>query len=147
MKLDRPAEAVIAFQGALSGGSAQSRQDAAYGLSLAYLRLGLTSQAAIASTQAPLQAGRARDLNLSILTQRILTDYQSGHYAQVLIGLDTRATLAPEQTDLLMLRGWSYFHLQRFTEARRVFETLAAAGNQDAAGGVEAVREATHTRY
>ncbi|CAM5776806.1 hypothetical protein LMIY3S_05718 [Labrys miyagiensis] len=147
MKLDRPSEAVIAFQGALSTGSAQQRQDAAYGLSLAYLRLGLTSQAAAASTQAPQPAGRARDLNLSILTQRIISDYQGGRYTQALIALDTRATLAPEQTDLLMLRGWSYFHLQRFTEARRVFEAVSATGNSEAAGAIEAVKEATHSRY
>ncbi|MBP0582609.1 cellulose synthase [Labrys sp. LIt4] len=147
MKLDRPSEAVVVFQAALSAGSAQQRQDAAYGLSLAYLRLGLTSQAAAASTQASQPTGRARELNLSILTQRILKDYQGGRYAQALMALDTRASLAPEQTDLLMLRGWSYFHLQRFAEARRVFEAVAATGNSEAAGAVEAVKEATHSRF
>ncbi|OCC05525.1 hypothetical protein BA190_07900 [Labrys sp. WJW] len=147
MKLDRPSEAVVVFQAALSAGSAQQRQDAAYGLSLAYLRLGLTSQAAAASTQASQPTGRARELNLSILTQRILKDYQGGRYAQALMALDTRASLAPEQTDLLMLRGWSYFHLQRFAEARRVFEAVAATGNSEAAGAIEAVKEATHSRF
>lgn len=146
MKLDRPSEAVIAFQNALASGSAQQRQDAAYGLSLAYLRLGLTSQAAAASTQASQPTGRARELNLSILTQRILSDYQGGRYSEALMGLDSRARLAPEQTDLLMVRGWSYFHLQRFAEARRVFEAVAATGNSAAAGAVEAVREATRSR-
>lgn len=147
MGLDRPAEAAIAFQSATTSGSIKDRQDAAYGLSLAYLRLGLTSQASIASTQAPLPAARARDLNLSILTQHIISDYQAGRYAAVLTGLDTRATLAPEQTDLLLLRGWSYYHLQRFAESRRVFEALAAAGNPDAVQGLAAIREATHSRY
>ncbi len=147
MKLDRPLEAVTAFRNALSSGSARDRQDAAYGLSLAYLRLGLTAQAAAASTQAPLPSGRARELTLAILNQRIIADYQAGRYAEALTGLDTRAGLVPEQTDLLMVRGWSYFHLQRFTEARRVFEAVAATGNSAAAAAVVAVQEATHTRY
>jgi hypothetical protein len=48
------------------------------------------------------------------------------------IDLDIRAHMAPEQTDLMMLRGWSYFHLHRLDEAARVFEAVAATG-QDAA--------------
>jgi cellulose synthase operon protein C len=147
MKLDRAAEAVTAFQSGLSRGSARDGQDAAYGLSLAYLRLGLVAQAAAASTQAPMSNTRARDLNTAIMNQRIIADYQAGRFAEALVGLDARARMMPEQNDLLMLRGWSYFQLGRYSEARKVFEAVAATGNSDAVAAIVAVKEATHTHY
>jgi hypothetical protein len=147
MKLDRAAEAATAFRDALSRGSAKDRQSAAYGLSLAYMRLGLLDQAAAASTQAPLPGGQARQLNTAISTQRIIADYQAGRYSEALIGLDARSGVAPEQTDLLMVRGWSYYHLLRYREARQVFEAVAATGNAEARSAIEAVKEATHSRY
>ena len=142
MQLDRPAEAVTRFRAVLSNGSAKDRQDAAYGLSLAYLRLGLTSEAAAASSQAPQPGGRVKELSTAILTQRILADYQAGRYADALIGLDSRAHLAPEQTDLLILRGWCYFHLHRYGESKQVFTAAAATGRADAASALVAVQEA-----
>ena len=51
---------------------------------------------------------------------------------EALIDLDARARMAPEPIDLMMLRGWSYFHLFRYVEARRVWEALAATGHDEA---------------
>jgi tetratricopeptide (TPR) repeat protein len=143
MRLNRPAEAVTRFRAVLSNGSAKDRQDAAYGLSLAYLRLGLTSEAAAASSQAPQPGGRVKELSTAILTQRIVADYQAGRYADALIGLDSRAHLVPEQTDLLILRGWCYFHLNRYDESKQVFTAAAATGRADAASALVAVQQAT----
>ena len=42
MEMSRPVEAAAAFEVAMSGGSVKTREDAAYGQSLAYLRVGLT---------------------------------------------------------------------------------------------------------
>ena len=117
MQLDRPSEAVIAFKAALAGGAAKQRQDAAYGLSLAYLRLGLIADASAASSQSPQNGARGGELRVDILTQRIRAAYEFGHYDEALIGLDARSRLAPEETDLMMLRGWSYYHLHRYRES------------------------------
>jgi cellulose synthase operon protein C len=140
MQLDRPSEAVLAFQTALASGAAKQRQDAAYGLSLAYLRLGLTADANVASSQAPQSGERTGELRLAILTQRIRAAYEAARYDEALIGLDARARLAPEQTDLMSLRGWCYYHLSRYREATQVFQAVAATGSADAAIAFEAAK-------
>ena len=132
MQLDRPAEAAAAFRAVLASGAAKDRQDAAYGLSLANLRLGLTSAAEIAASAAPQTDARVSEISVEIITQRIRAAYDSGNYSDALIGLDARARMAPEQTDLMMLRGWSYYHLLRYEEAARLFEAVAASGHDEA---------------
>src|SRR5262249_53687044 len=51
MNLNRPMEAAKAFEVALQNSSQQAREDAAYGQSLAYLRLGLASNAAVSAAK------------------------------------------------------------------------------------------------
>ena len=57
-------------------------------------------------------------------------------------GLDARARIAPEQTDLMILRGWSYYHLLRYEEAVRLFEAVAASGHDEALAALGIVRAA-----
>jgi cellulose synthase operon protein C len=132
LQLDRGAEAAAAFREALTRGPAAERQDAAYGLSLAYLRLGLPIEADNAATLAPQSRAHNQQLRLSILTERIRQEYDAGRYRETIIDLDARTAMAPDTVDLMTVRGWSYYHLDRYDEARRVFEALAAAGNDDA---------------
>jgi Flp pilus assembly protein TadD len=124
----------------LATGTTKVRQDASYGLSLANLQLGLTSDADIAASASPQTNRRVQEMGLAILTQRIRAAYTAGNYADALIDLDVRARAAPEQTDLMMLRGWSYYHLQRFDEAAQVFEAVAASGNDEALSALGVVR-------
>jgi hypothetical protein len=140
MQLNRPSEAAVAFRAALATGTTKVRQDASYGLSLANLQLGLTSDADIAASASPQTNRRVQEMGLAILTQRIRAAYTAGNYADALIDLDVRARAAPEQTDLMMLRGWSYYHLQRFDEAAQVFEAVAASGNDEALSALGVVR-------
>ncbi|MDQ0454921.1 tetratricopeptide (TPR) repeat protein [Rhizobium paknamense] len=142
MRLNRPLEATAAFEQALTSTAATERSDAAYGLSLAYLRLGLTGKAAVAATRAPLSPQRARELQAAILSDRAIAAYSSKLYANALLLLDQRAQLAPERIDLMVLRGYSYMGLKRYGDAIRIFEAAAATGNAEASRGLNDAREA-----
>ncbi len=128
MERDRPMEAVAAFDVALAKGGSQVRQDAAYGKSLAFLRENLTDAAAVAATQAPVSGARQRELTVALLTRRALEAFDSGRFADAILSLERRARLAPEQNDLMLLRGYAYARLGDVQEARRVFAALAALG-------------------
>ena len=132
MNLRRPAEAAVAFEVAQQRGSGQVASDAAYGLSLAYLGTGQTADAAMAANGSALPPARRSELTATIATQKALAAYREGRYREVLINLDERARLRPEQTDLLMLRGWSYFNLGRFDDAEQVFTAVSKTGSAEA---------------
>lgn len=147
MKLGRPSQAAIAFRAAAASGSAKDRQDASYGLSLAFLRLGLTGQAALAAVQARQPTARIGELDTGILAQRIIAAYDAGRYTEALIDLDARARITPELIDLKTLRGWSYYHLTRYQDAFQVFDALSSTGYHDALAGLVASQAAlTPTR-
>lgn len=142
MDLNRPAEAAIAFEIALLSTSARTREDAAYGATLANLRTGVTDRASVAASAAPMSKKRQAELNLSILTQQATAAYADGRYVEAILALDERARHAPEQTDLMMLRGWSYFKLGRYPDAKRIFSAVALTGVADAQNGLAAVQAA-----
>lgn len=143
MELDRPMEAVRAFEAVQAkSGDAGQRKEAAYGKSLAYLRVGLTNKAALAASEARIGPGRQRDLSVALLTQQAIAAYDAERYTETLFALDARQRQAPEQTDLMLLRGWSNFHLGRFDEAERVFRLLQKTGVSTAATqGLTAIAE------
>lgn len=136
MDLNRPLEAAESFGAALSSGNRNIREDAAYGQSLAYLRVGLTDRAAVAATRAPMGSARARELQASILGDRAIQAFQSDRYREALLYLDQRAQVQQEPVDLLVLRAYSYMNLSRPHDALRLFEAAAATGNRDARRGL-----------
>lgn len=146
MNLDRPSQAVDHFARALQSGSESTRSDAAYGQSLAYIRLGLGNEAAVAAAAAPLTKARAVELEVAILTEKALSAYGIGDYARAIDLLNSRALYAAERNDLMTVRAWSYYHLRRFAEAERLFTAVAATGYGDAASGLEASRTALRLR-
>lgn len=141
MELNRPMEAAAAFDVALRGSSAKTREEAAYGQSLAYLRAGLVDQAAVSATKAPLETKRALELQVAILADRAVNASNAGRPREALIFLDQLAQLQTERSDLLVLRAYAYRQLGRSTEALRLFETLAATGNRDAIKGLGEMRQ------
>jgi hypothetical protein len=143
LQLNRPAEAAAAFSGSLAQASSKGRGDAAYGLALADLQLGLLGEADNAAQLAPRNDARSQQLRISILREKILQAYAAGRYRDTINGLDMMSAAVPESVDLMTLRGWSYFHLQRYDEAQRVFEALAAAGHEGATRAVYIVKEAS----
>jgi cellulose synthase operon protein C len=141
LQLNRPAEAAAAFSGSLAQASSKGRGDAAYGLALADLQLGLLGEADNAAQLAAPRDGRGQQLRISILRERILQAYAAGRYRDTINGLDTMSAMAPESVDLMTARGWSYYHLQRYEEAKRVFAALAAAGHQGATPALNIVKQ------
>nr|WP_246215929.1 tetratricopeptide repeat protein [Microvirga makkahensis] len=145
MEADRPMEAVDAFDQAIRRGSARTREEAAYGKSLAYLRKNLTAEAAVAAAQTPQTGGRRIELSASILGQRALAAYRDGRYVEAILALSERARIVPEQTDLMLIRGWSYYRLGRYDDAEKIFRAVQRTGSSKEAGvGLNAVMEARY---
>lgn len=142
MELNRPIEAAAAFEVGLRSTSKNAREDAAYGQSLAYLRAGLIDQAAISATRAKQDTKRAVELQTSILSGRALNAFNAGRPRETLLFLDQLAQLQTERSDLLVLRAYAYRQLGRSTEAKRIFEALAATGNREAIKGLGEMRQA-----
>jgi cellulose synthase operon protein C len=147
LQLNRPAEAAAAFSGSLAQASSKGRGDAAYGLALADLQLGLLGEADNAAQLATPSGGRSQQLRTSILREKILQAYAAGRYRDTINGLDTMSAVAPESVDLMTVRGWSYFHLQRYEEAQRVFEALSAAGHEGATRALYIVKQTSSPWY
>ena len=136
MEMNRPLEAVSAFEVALRSATAKTRQDAAYGQSLAYLRAGLSREAAVAATEAPQTGSRTIELRTALLANQATDSFEGGRYAEALIAMDELARIAPERIDLMTLRGYAYYKLGRLDDARRVFEAVAATGSREGAKGL-----------
>ncbi|KQO83706.1 tetratricopeptide repeat protein [Rhizobium sp. Leaf262] len=142
MDANRPAEALKAFAAALRSGPENVRSDAAYGQSLAYLRMGLTDNAAVSATKSGMDKTKATELQVAILTDRALAAYNNGQYEKALILLDQRARFATERNDLMVIRGYAYLNLKRYSEAIQVFEGPASTGHRDAVRGLAAALDA-----
>ncbi len=144
MEADRPLQAAPAFERALEVGDSGTRQQAAYGKSLAYLRKGLTADASVAATEAPQSRHRNAEVGAVVLEQRALAAFREGRYVESILALEERTRLAPEQNDLLMLRGYSYLKLGRYDDAERVFRAVQRAGLVAEGGaGLTALMQAT----
>ncbi|SOC90964.1 hypothetical protein SAMN05216358_1063 [Rhizobium sp. AN5] len=146
METNRPAEALKAFESAIAGGQSTVKSDAAYGQTLAYLRMGLTDHAAVSATKSRMDRPRATELQVSILADRAVSAFQSKRYAETLLLLDQRARLADERTDLMVLRGYSYLAMNRYADAAQIFESLTSIGDKEGIRGLAAVRAARPSR-
>ncbi|UIJ73144.1 cellulose synthase [Aurantimonas sp. HBX-1] len=143
MELGRPVEAAPAFGIALLAGSPQLRRDAAYGQSLAYLRIGLADKAAVAAAKEPQPRERRTELDTAILSTQAIDSFAAKRPVETLIALDQRSRIAADRLDLMVLQGYAYLELGRIGDAEQVFSAAANAGSRDAARGLNAVREAT----
>ena len=143
MELDRPNEAATAFDLALTASPAsETAQQAAYGRSLAYLRLGLTDQAAVSSSRTPLSLTRKHELGAEILIQRALAASRDGRWTEVILAMASLAEMRPLTHDLLMLRGYAHYNLGQFEEARQIFDAVKASGVQiEALAAIEVLNE------
>jgi tetratricopeptide (TPR) repeat protein len=149
MEINRPLEAVAAFDQAIRKGSDHTREEAAYGKTLAYLRKDLTSQAAIAAAEAPQTSARRTELSATILAQRAVAAYRDGRYAEAILALGERGRIVPEQNDLMLIKGWSYLKLGRYNDAEKIFRAVQRTGySEEANVGLNAVLENTRpSRY
>jgi tetratricopeptide (TPR) repeat protein len=143
MELDRPNEAATAFDRALAAPPAsETAQQATYGRSLAYLRLGLTDQAAVSSSRTALSLTRKSELGAEILIQRALAASRDGRWTEVVLAMTSLSQMRPLTYDLLMLRGYAHYNLGQFEEARQIFDAVKASGVQlEALAAIEVLNE------
>ncbi len=121
--LERPAEAAVAFKAAQAGGSGRIASDSALGETLSHLRNGDTEAAVDSASRTSLDAEKRRTLGVQIISQKAYDAYRDGRWQETIDFLRQRAAYASETRDLLMLRGWSLYHLGDYDSARRVFTT------------------------
>ena len=123
LNAERPEEAAVAF-GRGQGARGQSGEDAAYGRALALLRTGVTDEAAMAASGAPISEKRRQDIGTQVMAQKIIAAQRAGQYLDALRLLDQRSAYVPETRDLSMIRGWALYNLGRKDASRRVFTEL-----------------------
>lgn len=121
--LQRPAEAAAAFKEAQAGGSGRIASDSALGETLSHLRAGDTDAAVDSASRTSLDAEKRRTLGVQIISQKAYDAYRDGRWQETIDFLRQRAAYAPETRDLLMLRGWSLYHLGDYDGARHAFTT------------------------
>ena len=124
LNAQRPQEAALLFDRAITAGLGKVREDAAYGKSLAELRSNLTDSAVQAANSASLSPQRRNEIGVAVLAQRAQGFYNQGDYRSALTALDQRMAHAAETRDLSMMRGWILFHLDKIEEAERLFTAL-----------------------
>lgn len=124
MRAGRPYDAVTAF-------SQATGEEAAYGLALAYLRLGMPSQAAAAASAISKPAWRA-ELNTAVAASQATAAFTEHRYQDTVRALDARRATAEEKADLMMLRGWALYHSGDLSGARAAFEAANAAAPSSA---------------
>jgi tetratricopeptide (TPR) repeat protein len=144
MDLNRPLEAAEAFEVALLGTNARSREDAAYGQSLAYLRAGLSGKAAVSAAKSPMAQERVVELQRAILADKAVAAFDNDRPREAILVLDQLKQFGPERTDLMVMKGYAYLKLRRYGEAKQIFEALAATGSKQGLRGLATVNEATH---
>jgi tetratricopeptide (TPR) repeat protein len=139
--MNRPMEAIAAFERAMQTGGAAVQREAAWGQSLAYLSRNMVDDAALSASKAAQDPKRTHQLEVEILTQRALGFYEQKRYNEALLALDQRSRIATERVDLMAIRGYSYLNLKRVNDAERVFKAMAAVGSKEGYRALAIIRE------
>jgi tetratricopeptide (TPR) repeat protein len=149
LNLKRPVAAAEAFEAARRGSNAQIASDAAAGLAYAKMQQGLTTEATVAASATNLPPARRKELSTLLLSEQFYAQYDAKDFNGALITLSERRRLAPETTDLMLMRAWSYYNLGRYEDAGRIFETLYKVNKSaEALAGLSAIRDVTQrNRY
>ena len=125
-RLGRPSEAARAFEQVYrdQGVAPERRGDAAYGLALADVELGLTDSARRALADATMSEEQRRNAEQALATREALDAYQAGRYEAALDAIDHARRYAPQDGGLAALEGWTLLELGRYTDAQRIFSGL-----------------------
>ncbi|SDW96206.1 hypothetical protein [Roseicitreum antarcticum] len=127
---DRPAEALAAFAAVARAGSGlgpEVQRDANFGLSLSYLGMNMTDQAAAVSAATPLTATQRRDTETIILDQRAVRAFRLGEHRQAIAYLNAlEQQNGSLRRDLAILRAYSYLENDQRAVAYEQFQTLHA---------------------
>ncbi len=124
--MDRPSEADLSFRAAQAGSDRHARSDGALGDALSRLRVGQTASAAAAAERTELDPKAGTELRASIVFQQAIDAYQQGRWADALAALTERERLGTITRGMVMMRGWTLYHLGDRDLARRCFEQADA---------------------
>lgn len=124
--LDQPMEAVATFQAALKAGlNGEQRRDAAYGIALAYLKMGMTEDASRIAAATDFTRKQRVDIEREILDQRGVNAYKRKDYRKAIAYFDALEQLTGGiRRDLAVLRAFAWLNAGNRAEARRQFEKL-----------------------
>jgi tetratricopeptide (TPR) repeat protein len=149
LNLKRPVAAAEAFEAARRSSNSQVAADAAAGIAYAKMQQGLTTEATVAAGATNLPPARRRELATQLLSERFYAQYDAKDFNGALVTLSERKRYAPETTDLMLMRGWSYYNLGRYDDAGRIFDTLYKVNKSpEALSGLTAIRDVTQrNRY
>ena len=126
LNLGRPQEAARAFDSVLRGSSGKTRDEAAYGKSLALAAAGETVPAGFAAAEGRLGPDQRNTLGLIILERRAWDAYGAGRCAEALQWADRRDAFAQETRELLQMRVDCLTRLGRAEDAHRIQSQLDA---------------------
>ena len=123
--LDRPLEALSAFQSAEVQLGGAPRRDARFGLALSYLKLNMTEEASRVAAATDFTHQQRVETESIILNQRGVLAYKKRQYAQSIGYFDAleqmKGTLP---RDLSILRGFAYVNAGNKAKARAIFLKL-----------------------
>lgn len=124
--LDQPMEAVATFKAALSAGlNGEQRRDAAYGMALAYLKMGMSEDASRIAAATDFTRKQRVDIERQILDQRGVNAYKRKDYKQAIAYFDALEQLTGGiRRDLAVLRAYAWLNAGNRGEAQRQFEKL-----------------------
>lgn len=147
--LKRPAAAADAFDAAMRTGTGKVATDAAAGKTYAKLQQGLTTEAIAAAANTNMPRAQRTEFEALLLSERFFAQYDKREYNGALVTLSERARLVPETSDLMLMRGWTYFNLGRYQDAHKMFSALyKATRSSQSLSGLSAIADVTRiTRY
>lgn len=139
--LRRPTEAGRVFANVLSieDTALDVRRDAAYGLALSRAARGNGVEARTLIAQYDLDQEKRNNVEVAAGTQEALAAFHRGDFGLATATIERLELLAPVDADLVMLKGWSLYKEQRYTESYALFRDLRRGFNSpEAAEGERA---------
>jgi hypothetical protein len=126
MRLERPTEAGVVFEGVVRRGAAndEQREEALYGLARANIAAGDTGEAARVADGYGLNLGHRQEIRAELLGRQATLAFEQGRYRQVLTLLETRRGLAAPDRPTQVQEAWANYHLGRPQTAERIFAGL-----------------------
>ena len=156
LALDRPAEALRAFETAARGAQAPGQPaadaaklaaDARIGQAYALLGLGQSLDVAGQLASGSISDPQSRELRALVLAQFARDALRNGHYRTTLAVLAERRAFAPPSRALRELEGWAYYHLNDNAAAERIFNQLNAEfSTEETRHALSVVRKFTYRR-
>ncbi|WP_299505109.1 hypothetical protein [Cypionkella sp.] len=123
--LDRPMDALSAFQSAEPRLTGAARRDARFGMALSYLKLNMSEEAARIAASTNLTRQQRVDVESIILNQRGVLAYKKKQYRKAIGYFDALEQVSGHlRRDLAILRGYAYLNNGNISKAQEQFQRL-----------------------